>query len=52
MTHVGISLGLIEQLLKRYPATIAGLKDSSGDFDNTLAVVKNFPQLRVFPASA
>jgi len=49
--HVGFSLALIERLLKRYPKTIAGLKDSSGDFSNTLAVIKNFPELRVFPGS-
>jgi 4-hydroxy-tetrahydrodipicolinate synthase len=49
--QVGFSLALIERLLKRYPKTIAGLKDSSGDFSNTLAVIKNFPELRVFPGS-
>ncbi len=51
IAQVGFSLTLIERLLKRYPKTIAGLKDSSGDFANTLAVIKNFPQLRVFPGS-
>jgi len=49
--QVGFSLSLIERLLKRYPKTIAGLKDSSGDFKNTLAVIEAFPQLRVFPGS-
>lgn len=51
LTDAGITLGLIERLLKRYPGTIAGLKDSSGDYSNTLSVIRNFPQLRVFPAS-
>jgi 4-hydroxy-tetrahydrodipicolinate synthase len=51
IAQVGFSLALIERLLKRYPGTIAGFKDSSGDFDNTLAVIRNFPQLRVFPGS-
>ncbi|KWT88530.1 MULTISPECIES: dihydrodipicolinate synthase family protein [Pseudomonadota] len=49
--QVGFSLSLIERLLQRYSETIAGLKDSSGDFENTLAVIRNFPQLRVFPGS-
>ena len=51
IAQVGFSLALIERLLARYPKTIAGLKDSSGDFNNTLEVIKNFPQLRVFPGS-
>jgi len=45
------SLALIERLLKRYPKTIVVSRNSSGDFDNTLAVIRNFPQLRVFPGS-
>jgi 4-hydroxy-tetrahydrodipicolinate synthase len=51
IAQIGFSLPLIERLLKRYPKTIAGLKDSSGDFNNTLAVIENFPQLSVFPGS-
>jgi len=47
----GIENGLIERLLKRYASIIAGLKDSSGDFKNTLAVIGAFPSLRVFPGS-
>ena len=32
---VGISLKLIEALLEKFPITIAGIKDSSGDWNNT-----------------
>src|SRR5205085_7715420 len=32
---VGITTGLVERLLKAYPDTIAGMKDSSGDWNNT-----------------
>lgn len=39
---VGISLGLIERLLKAYPGTIAGMKDSSGNWQNTKAVLEAF----------
>jgi 4-hydroxy-tetrahydrodipicolinate synthase len=42
VSQVGISLDLIERLLKAYPANIAGIKDSSGDWNNTLAMLKQF----------
>ena len=32
---VGITTGLVERLLKKYPTAIAGMKDSSGDWGNT-----------------
>ena len=32
---VGITTSLVERLLKAYPDTIAGMKDSSGDWNNT-----------------
>jgi 4-hydroxy-tetrahydrodipicolinate synthase len=48
---VPISLGLIERLAKRYPEQIAGVKDSNGDWDNIEAMLRNFPQLSIFPAS-
>jgi len=42
VSQIPITLGLIERLLKAYPGTIAGLKDSSGDWNNTKAVLDNF----------
>jgi 4-hydroxy-tetrahydrodipicolinate synthase len=42
VAQVGISLGLIERLLKAYPGVIAGIKDSSGDWNNTRAVLEQF----------
>lgn len=50
-TGVPITLGLIERLLKAYSGTIAGLKDSSGNWDNTAAVIKAFPELASYSAS-
>src|SRR5205814_3388069 len=32
---VGITTGLVERLLAAYPTAIAGMKDSSGDWNNT-----------------
>jgi 4-hydroxy-tetrahydrodipicolinate synthase len=42
VAQVPISLGLIERLMKAYPTAIAGMKDSSGDWSNTEAVLKQF----------
>ena len=39
---VGISPGLVERLLGRYPGVIAGMKDSSGDWTNTKTMLDNF----------
>ena len=35
LAMVGITTGLVERLLNAYPETIAGMKDSSGDWNNT-----------------
>lgn len=48
---VGWSLPLIERLMKAYPQTIVGLKDSSGDWNNTKAVLDAFPGFGVFCGS-
>ena len=50
-TGVPFSLAVINRLLARYPNSIAGLKDSSGEMSYTLSVIREFPQLRVFCAS-
>jgi 4-hydroxy-tetrahydrodipicolinate synthase len=42
VSQVAITLGLIERLLKKYPASIAGVKDSSGDWSNTKSMLDAF----------
>ena len=42
VSQVPITLTLIERLLKAFPRAIAGVKDSSGDWNNTAAMLKNF----------
>ena len=51
MSNVPISHELIERLLKAYPDTIAGIKDSSGNLDNMLAMCARFPGFGVFAGS-
>jgi 4-hydroxy-tetrahydrodipicolinate synthase len=42
VSQVPISLALIERLLHAYPGVIAGIKDSSGDWANTSAMLERF----------
>src|SRR5437660_6507973 len=42
VSQLAITLGLIERLLSRYPGIVAGLKDSSGDWSNTKAMLDAF----------
>ncbi len=42
VAQVPISLALIERLLRAYPGTIAGIKDSSGEWANTSAMLEQF----------
>ncbi|MEM7424839.1 MAG: dihydrodipicolinate synthase family protein [Pseudomonadota bacterium] len=51
VSGVPITLGLIERLVKDFPDTIVGIKDSSGDWQNTKAVIDNFPGFKVFPGA-
>src|SRR5262252_10810192 len=48
---VGYSLELVGRLIKAYPQTVVGLKDSSGDWNNTTALLDRFPGFAVFPGS-
>ena len=51
VAQVPISLPLIERLLKAYPGTVAGIKDSSGDWENTRAMIAGFDDFAVFAGS-
>ena len=50
-TVLGLSLDLVGRLIKAYPDTVVGLKDSSGDWNNTAALLDRFPDFAVFPGS-
>jgi 4-hydroxy-tetrahydrodipicolinate synthase len=51
VAQVGFSLALIGRLIKAFPTTVIGLKDSSGDWNNTSAVLDAYPEFEVFPGS-
>src|SRR5437899_10443011 len=48
---VGITPKLVERLLKAYPNTIAGMKDSSGDWNNTKTFLDAFAETARAPRS-
>ena len=52
IAKVGISLKLIEALLRKYPQYIAGIKDSSGDWGNTQRMLdQNWDNFSIFAGS-
>jgi 4-hydroxy-tetrahydrodipicolinate synthase len=42
VSQVPITRGLIARLLDKYPGVVAGMKDSSGDWNNTKAMLEEF----------
>src|SRR5437870_790738 len=42
VAQVGFSVKLVERLVTAYPSTVAGVKDSSGDWSNTKAMLDAF----------
>ncbi|MBF5006767.1 dihydrodipicolinate synthase family protein [Diaphorobacter caeni] len=50
-TGVPISCDLIARLIKSYPRTVVGIKDSSGNWENTERMLREFPGFEVYPAS-
>ena len=53
VAQVPITLGLVERLLKKYPDSIAGMKDSGGDWNNTKAFLDAYAKngFDVFPGA-
>jgi 4-hydroxy-tetrahydrodipicolinate synthase len=51
LSGVPITPGLIELLLAHYPDTLKGVKDSSGDWNNTKMLIERFPRLAIFPGA-
>lgn len=52
IAHVAIAPHLVERLVTQYPETVVGIKDSSGDWDNTDALLQlDLDDFRVFAGS-
>jgi 4-hydroxy-tetrahydrodipicolinate synthase len=51
VAQVGFSLPLIGRLIREFPETIVGMKDSSGDWSNMKAVLEAYPDFELFPGA-
>lgn len=51
VSGVAVTHGIIERLLKDYEDIVVGIKDSSGDWDNTRGLLEAFPGFGVFPGN-
>ena len=51
VAQVGFSLEIVGRLIEAYPGIVVGLKDSSGDWSNTEALLKAFPGFATFSGS-
>ncbi|MFN4129836.1 MAG: dihydrodipicolinate synthase family protein [Paracoccaceae bacterium] len=51
MSGVPITVELIGRLVTEFPGVVAGLKDSSGNWDNTAAIIAAFPKIETYSAS-
>jgi 4-hydroxy-tetrahydrodipicolinate synthase len=48
ISGVGLSVATVSRLAAAYPGIVAGVKDSSGSFDNSRALVAALPGLAIF----
>ena len=51
VSGVSINLNIIENLIRKYPDNIVGIKDSSNDLNNMIETARNFPDFSVFSGS-
>ena len=51
VAQVPVSVELTKRLAKEFPGTIAGIKDSSGDWENTKRLLTEVKGIAVFPGS-
>ncbi len=49
MSTIPITSSLIDQLVRSHGSVIAGLKDSTGDWQSAKNFIQNHPQLAIFP---
>ena len=52
VSNVGLSIALVARLIEAFPDSIAGIKDSSGDWQNTAAMLeRNWDRFQIFAGS-
>ena len=51
LTQIGFSVPLIERLRRAFPEIVVGLKDSSGDWAHTKALIAALPGFRIYAGS-
>jgi 4-hydroxy-tetrahydrodipicolinate synthase len=51
LSGVPITPGLLDLLLAAHPDVVAGVKDSSGNWDNTRMLIERFPQIAIMPGN-
>jgi 4-hydroxy-tetrahydrodipicolinate synthase len=51
MSQIPFSYDLIERLIRAYPQVVVGIKDSSGDWNNTKGLLDRFPGFGTFVGS-
>lgn len=51
ISGVAVTIPVIGRLIEAFPGTVQGLKDSSGKWDNTAAVIAAFPEIETYSSS-
>ncbi len=51
VSGVPITTGLVDIIKERHPKTLAGIKDSTGDWDHSRMLIERYPDLAVFPGA-
>jgi 4-hydroxy-tetrahydrodipicolinate synthase len=48
LSGVPVTAPVVERLAQAFPKTLRGIKDSSGDLQHTLGLIRSFPDLAIF----
>jgi 4-hydroxy-tetrahydrodipicolinate synthase len=51
VSGVPITTQLVDMIKDRHPQTLAGIKDSTGDWDHSKMLIQRYPDLAVFPGA-
>jgi 4-hydroxy-tetrahydrodipicolinate synthase len=51
ISGVAVTIPVIGRLIEAFPGTVRGLKDSSGKWDNTAAIIEAFPEIETYSSS-